>query len=51
MIKINYIIDFIDKYKRVVPENREEEFQMATIQAIEGLYNKLKEIEKLIKNI
>jgi len=50
VIKINYFRDFINKYKKIVPKTREEEFQMATIQAIGDLYTKLKEIEKLIKN-
>ena len=50
MIKISHIKNFVNKYKGTVPKTREEEFQMATIQAIEGLYTKLKEIEKLIKN-
>jgi len=51
MNKINYIKTFHDKYRGTIPNNREEEFQMATIHAIEKVYAKLEEIEKNIRNL
>lgn len=49
MIKIDYIGLFFKKYKGTIPKNRDEEFQMAAIAAMDKIYLKLEEIEKKIK--
>ncbi|MFX1373497.1 MAG: hypothetical protein ACFFCE_16715 [Promethearchaeota archaeon] len=45
---MDYIQNFIQKYRNTIPSTREEEFQMATIQAFEQIWAKLKEIEKKV---
>lgn len=48
---MDYIKTIFAKYRGSIPTTREEEFQMATIEAIEIIFNMLDKIEKKIEKI